>query len=348
MDDFVSRLRMNNIFPTAGFNPLQAPTRPDLDVNGILNAISAMQQNARQADMIQEDNIHRRGRTENLQDIGRQNALRQQQEMNNPLRAQGGMNVVLGNDPNAMTGYQKGELQLGRERLAQTANLSGEKLSQTGEIASGKQSIAEGKLDISKQDSATRKARADIYAFKAQHPNMKIVADKGGNFHAIDPITGKSMDTGVETGTLSDAEKLEITGGQAMDRTNANIEGRSSLEDKRHEGNLEEIGARGAESRKTNEAKPTKEESPSQERIRANNKARELVNTRPDLAPFIKIDPNGNFTIKSSGQDVIDQTLQSLIYGKDVKLSPDGKKVVPKEDDTKKPAVKSKYKVSVN
>ena len=48
--DFVRRLRMNNIFPTGGFNPLQPPQRPGgygggygggggIDVGGMLNQI---------------------------------------------------------------------------------------------------------------------------------------------------------------------------------------------------------------------------------------------------------------------------------------------------------------------
>lgn len=96
--DFVNRLRQNQIFPTAGFNPLQPPQRQGggLDVMGLLNAVQSMQANASRDRMIQEDSLHRRDEAENLQNIGRQNAMRYQQEQANPLRAQGGMNIVLG------------------------------------------------------------------------------------------------------------------------------------------------------------------------------------------------------------------------------------------------------------
>lgn len=95
-DDFVNRLRMNSIFPTAGFNPLQPPERPSFDMNGLINTIAALQHNARSEDMAQEDNMHRRGQFENLQNIARQNAMQKLAQENSPLRAQGGMNVVLG------------------------------------------------------------------------------------------------------------------------------------------------------------------------------------------------------------------------------------------------------------
>ncbi len=316
--DFVQRLRMNNIFPTAGFNPLGPPQRQSLDVNGILRQIGAMQANARNDAANEEENRYYRAKGDRLAEIARQNAIATQQRESSPLKAQGGMNVVLGNAP--MSDYQKGSLALGKERLAQTGNLQTQKLEQAGNIAEGKQTVAEGKLGVSQQDSATRKARADIYAFKAQHPNMKIVADKGGNFFAIDPITGKSMDTGVGTGTLDEREKLEITGSQAMERTNANIQGRKDVAEQQHGYRTEEIGTRGTEQRKTNESKPAKELSPTQQQAEINNNARKIANTRPDLAKYLEIAPNGSFTISPSGSDVIDQTLESLLYGKDIKL----------------------------
>lgn len=99
--DFVNRLRQNSIFPTGGYNPFQAPQRPaGIDPMQILNAVQAQHENDRQNAIIQEDNMHRRQVGEHLQEVARQNALQQQARDSSPLRAQGGMNVVLGGNPN--------------------------------------------------------------------------------------------------------------------------------------------------------------------------------------------------------------------------------------------------------
>jgi len=98
MEDFVQRLRMNNIYPTGGNNPFGAPDIPQggFDINHIINAISAMRSNQAQQEAIQEDSMHRRAMGEHLSEIARRNAMQYQDDMANPLRAQGGMNVVLG------------------------------------------------------------------------------------------------------------------------------------------------------------------------------------------------------------------------------------------------------------
>lgn len=97
-EDFVQRLRMNSIYPTGGNNPFGAPDIPQggFDINHIINAIATMRANQRNDDMIQEDSMHRRGMTEHLSEIARRNAMQYQDDMSSPLRAQGGMNVVLG------------------------------------------------------------------------------------------------------------------------------------------------------------------------------------------------------------------------------------------------------------
>lgn len=78
-----------------------------------------------------------------------------------------------------------------------------------------------------------RQQRADIYGFKAQHPNFKFVMTKGGNVQAMDPATGEAHDTGVPTGSLTELDKMNLQG----------------------DIRLEQIGATGAEARKTEETR---------------------------------------------------------------------------------------------
>ncbi len=72
--------------------------------------------------------------------------------------------------------------------------------------------------------------RADVYRFKAEHPTWKLVTEKGGNVYAINPqFPTMKIDTGIDSGTLSDLDKI-----------NLGLDAR-----------LEAIGAQGNETRKT-------------------------------------------------------------------------------------------------
>lgn len=63
--------------------------------------------------------------------------------------------------------------------------------------------INEGKL-------ANSDARTKIYDFKSQNPGMKPIFVKGGTVHLYNPITGETKDSGVDTGTLSDQDKIDL------------------------------------------------------------------------------------------------------------------------------------------
>jgi hypothetical protein len=53
--------------------------------------------------------------------------------------------------------------------------------------------------------------RVNIAEFKANNPNKRFMAVKGGNIMAFDPLTGEAEDTGISSGSLTDQERLEIT-----------------------------------------------------------------------------------------------------------------------------------------
>lgn len=116
------------------------------------------------------------------------------------------------------------------------------------------------------QKNEIAQQRADIYGFKAQNPGMKFQISKGGNIIALDPITGQGQDTGISSGTLSDADKIAITntgdlaeikargevqqglqntrGNQALGQIAARVAGQKDIQNTRGTQALEQIGAR--------------------------------------------------------------------------------------------------------
>jgi hypothetical protein len=275
-----------------------------------------------------------------------------QAAINNPGIVQPGLNYQVA--PSAASNANPIDVFRGYTPMDEAKmELQKQALMQKGDIAENKNAIDQAKVGISQQ-------RANIYDFKAKNPGMKIVAPKGGNFQAIDPITGKTVDTGIDTGTYTDEEKQKITGEQRMGEIEARGNIQRDIQGQRNEGNLAGIAARIQGQQDINAAKPNKAELPTQTKVRQNNAARELANTRPDLAPFIQFDPNGNFTIQQPGSSFFtgpygpnpkqQKELQDYIFGS-------GGTEEPTPTPTPKPKAKtsttpaktpsSKYKVSV-
>lgn len=206
-------------------------------------------------------------------------------------------------------------------------------------------------LDIRREGQDQRNdlglQRNNIADFKAKNPNLKFIISKGGNVVGFNPLTGESHDTGVSSGTLSERDRIELTGEQrsneitrrgdiqkdiqntrgsqglaqvaarvAGQKDVQNLRGDQALEQIFTRGDiqkdiqgtrgsqaLEQIGARGKEQRTTDAAKPSQGMQPTQAKVLESNKARELMNTRPDLAKFIKKDPNdGTYSIEPPGE----------------------------------------------
>ncbi len=87
--DFVRRLRMNNIFPTGGFNPLQPPQRPGgygggygggggIDVGGMLNQIQSQRDTDRLHDEQRQDSLYYRQKGDRLAELGRLAAIKKE------------------------------------------------------------------------------------------------------------------------------------------------------------------------------------------------------------------------------------------------------------------------------
>jgi len=159
-------------------------------------------------------------------------------------------------------------------------------------------------------NAAIREHRASIYEFKAMHPNMKMVFPKGGNIMAQDPLTGKLLDTGVPTGSMTDLDKLNLQEENALQNIGARGDEARKTENVKEVNRQADIAARGNESRATVRERASrtgagaKPETPTQTRVRQFNAARELYNTRPDLRKFITLGRPGSndFTVASPGK----------------------------------------------
>lgn len=149
--------------------------------------------------------------------------------------------------------------------------------------------------------AAILQQRADIYAFKATHPNFKFVMPKGGNVMAGDPATGQMHDTGVPTGSLTDLDKLHIGQEQALERIGAQGEQARETETVRQAGRETLVGMRGEQARQTKATPPGgitgKGLMPTQIKVDQYTKARQIVNSNPELAPFIKLGPSNEFEV---------------------------------------------------
>jgi hypothetical protein len=342
MDSFIDKLRMANIF--GGDKPFGMPDLSAGQINpqvigAILNQITPHQDIEREKDrQLQRDlaGMHGGGRLRNIAN----NAA-------NPL-SQGGVFANTGEvnttkpmdviyKPPLSETYQGGLLGLRGAEFGLKSDLGYGKLAQGEEKIQQTGELGKGKLDIAQQGMNIKKGQLDINAFKAMHPNIQITKEQGGNYHGYNPATGQTLDLG-PTGTVTEEQRQNLIG----KREQANIGARGTesrkTEEVREEGRLKNIGARGAEQRTTNAARQdVRALLPTQERVRQSTAAHQLMNERPDLAQFIAFDPQ-----TGSPQNTADpnspefQMINDRLYGKekDINLpSEKSKKPVSKNND---------------
>lgn len=194
-----------------------------------------------------------------------------------------------------------------------------------------------------KNDEARTKIlqqRADIYAFRANNPNLKIIIPKGGNVQAFNPLTGETHDTGIPSGSMTELDKIQMQGDQRMEQIGETGAQARETEGVRQAGRETLVGMRGDEARKTR-ATPSggvtgRTELPTQYRVGIINAASRLRNSRPDLAKFIKIGSPGvnDIDIAKPGQNMFGKPtgpspdqyneIINTIYGKGATSKPPG------------------------
>lgn len=220
----------------------------------------------------------------------------------------------------------------------------------------------EARNNKNEKDALIRQQRADVYEFKARNPNLKLIMTKGGNVMAFNPADGSTKDTGIPTGSLTEADKMSMAQENSVERIEKTGDEQRKTEDLRQKGRLDVAETRGwkpyeetlpdgtkrtfmyneisGEQRErtpggspqgATPVKPGgnttgKTELPTQTKVRQYNLARELSNTRPDLAKFVRLGPGTNeFRITQPGksfwggdtgpsQDQVDE-IEKSIYG---------------------------------
>lgn len=321
---FIEQLRQNNLFTDQNPNPLQPPNMNTFDPSSTFRNLFPLVAGERQKDRDLQLQLARM-RQPQLGNIGRS---MMQPEQPPP-------NVVFDRRGDSADEFARDILNP-PER--------GFKFQQLRQ----KRDIAEEGLDVKRGDQQIRQQRADVYDFKAKNPSMKFAFPKGGNILAINPLTGETHDTGMSTGTMTEEDKQYLLGEQKQQEIGSRGAEAANVANIRNRGALEAVKARGEQTRQTNEAKPTKELLPTQQRAAQTNAARQLANTDPDLGKFVNINPDGTFNIEQPGTSffgrptgpTLDQfkQIQDKIYGtpkseKDIKLPADEKK--PTKNDEK-------------
>lgn len=193
-------------------------------------------------------------------------------------------NVVLGQAPGQIRPLDAAKLAQGQEKIDASRDKAG------GELDLGKDKLAASKEHNTAIDT--------INKFKAEHPGMKLISPKGGNFQALDPITGQTMDLGISTGSFSDEERTNINQKNALARIDESGrvagDNANKLEKQRQGGrvDLADINNKAKETIKTTAApKVDKPLLPGQQTQQYNGRFMEAANTNPDWKPFLVQDP---------------------------------------------------------
>lgn len=291
---------MNGIFN----NSLRAPDlEMGSDVDGILSRILPFIQQQKNDEFNEKNNqFPVRPRLEEIS----QSVVNQPVNRTNP-------NFLI----DGMTPFEHGSLQQRKREFESKNQLGRDTLDVNKGDKETDNQLNKEKLEVTKDknqlDAENKAKRTAVYEFKAKNPGMKFIPVKGGNYMFSDPITGDMHDTGIPSGTMTQEEEINLRGDNREEQIKlqgknqlanigANIIGRKEIAGINNKGNLDEIAARGKEARETKNINFTKTELPTQTRVKQVNTARQLINTNPELAPFIKFDADGNFSIVQPGK----------------------------------------------
>jgi len=130
------------------------------------------------------------------------------------------------------------------------------------QLANKEKVEAERKRLHDENELKIRQQRADVYQFKAMHPDWKPFVEKGGNLWFVNPQNpDMKVDTGIDSGTLSDMEKVTFGLTSALQQIDARGEESRKTEEVKAGNRQEDIAARGTQAR-TTKATPTAPRAP--------------------------------------------------------------------------------------
>lgn len=194
----------------------------------------------------------------------------------------------------------------------------------------------EQKGQLGEEANKIRANRADIYRYKAMHPDHKFMISRGGNIFAFNPDTGDAFDTGVDSGTLSEEDKLELLGQQRANEIGMRGTNAATLEGIRQSGRLGEIAARTAGQKEINAAKPERGELPTQTRVRQNLTAHQFLNQYPEYSRWVTFNGDGTFSISKNTPADIKTKINSVLYPNQTPAAQPKKEESKKEEPKKK------------
>lgn len=304
---FIQKLRLNNLFPVDNKTGSTAQdygmpdmnSGNDVDLNQMLNTIR-FHRNLRAADDDARD--------------ARLNGMHQGKPFGVTVPKTGqddfGRNVTAGTEK-AITPFQQAGLDIDKQKLTQTAR----KQILAEKIASGKATDEEKNEYQLGQIEARGDESEQLQGIRGSQAIEQIGARIAGQTGINDAnIASREKIAGENLAGRKDANDANIAGRESLN--NASIAGRQSLQD----------------------SKPKTEMLPTQVTAQQKNIVNQLMNTRPDLAKFITIDPNtGNPSITAPEDSVEFEQLNKMIYGpnsKDAQLPFTGSK----KPEVKRPA----------
>ena len=208
----------------------------------------------------------------------------------------------------------------GPEQFNKKLKLEEKELEVKGKTAEALAGLKAGQLDVNQQ-------RADAYEFGVRNPQGQVIQPRGGNATVINRRTGQAIDTGVNTGTMTQDDELAARAKAALAQGAQRNEGQSNLETQRQGGRVdlaEMAGRQRAEAQAAQDAAAAGRQQVAQEfqagqaRQRPdaiNSRAREVANQDPSLQQWMEFDPSsGDFQISPNTPPDILGEINRRIY----------------------------------
>lgn len=167
-----------------------------------------------------------------------------------------------------------------------------------------------------KNETKRQEGRMAIRKFMQDNKDFQFKEVAGGNYMAFDPTDPSNViDTGIKSGTLTDADKIEL-GIQGRIKTQENQAGiDQTAANKKAAAEQELIKNRGTEQRRTQAANPQFQNREAQ------LKMKKALIKNPNMKDYFEYDPNSNESIPiaikaGAPDDELYQQLYEYVYGK--------------------------------
>ena len=174
-----------------------------------------------------------------------------------------------------------------------------------------------------REDEKIRQDRARVYRFKAENPDYKVVIPNGGTVKLVHPRTGQTIDTGIDSGRMTEEDKLEAQQSNALARIEATGAQTRETNAERPNWSLVQDPVSGktfrvdAANKVAEEielpvgvtripSKSGKDQSnellPTQEKVKVFNRAQAIAAKYPQLAKYISLEPGNIVRLAEPGR----------------------------------------------